>query len=39
MNDKVLSLFAVVSDLGIIGCTAMPQPGLICTSTNVIALG
>ena len=38
MNDKVLSLFAVVSDLGIIGCTAMPQTGLICSLTNVIGV-
>ena len=36
MKDKVLSLFAAVSDLGIFGCTAMPQARLICSSTNVI---
>ena len=39
MNDKVLSLVAAVSDPGIFGCTAMPQTGLICTSTNVIGVG
>ena len=39
MNDKVLSLFAAVSDLGIFGCTAMPQAGLLCSSTNVIGVG
>ena len=36
MNDQVLSLFVAVSDLGIFGCTAMPQARLICSSTNVI---
>ena len=39
MNDQVLSLFAAVSDSGIFGCTAMPQAGLICSSTNVIGVG
>ena len=38
MNDKVLSLFAAVSDLGLFGCTAMPQTGLICSLTNVIGV-
>ena len=39
MNDKVLSLFAAVSDLGIFGYPAMPQVGLLRSSTNVIGVG
>ena len=39
MKSKALALFATVSGLGIFGCTAIPQAGLIYSSTNVIGVG
>ena len=39
MNDKVLSLYAAVSDPGIFGSMAVLQARLLCSSTNVIGVG
>ena len=38
MKSKALPLFAAVSGLGILGCTAIPQAGLIYSSTNVVGV-
>lgn len=39
MKSKALTGLAAVSAIGLLGCTAVPQAGLIYSSTNVIGVG
>ena len=39
MKSRAISVISTVSALGICGCTAIPQAGLIYSSTNVIGVG
>lgn len=39
MKTKALPLFITLSGLGLFGCAAIPQAGLIYSSTNVIGVG